>query len=66
MTLHLTYTYLWVTLGIVWFVGVAIGNVALSIAEIWWWERLIVFLWPVAVPLLLVYSLLRLVFWPDF
>lgn len=66
MTIHLTYTYLWVALGIVWIVGVFIGNAMLAIGETEWWERIIVILWPVTVPPLLVFMLLRAIFWPEY
>lgn len=66
MTIHLTYTYLWVALGIVWIIGMFIGNVMLAIGETEWWERIAVILWPVTMPPLLVFMLLRAIFWPEY
>lgn len=64
MTLHLTYTYLWVLLGILWLVGVAVGNAFLSYGEVIWWERVMVLAWPVAVPVLALYIFGKELFWP--
>lgn len=65
VNLHLTYTYLWVFLGILWIVGVALGSLTLSIGEPRWWERMIVWFWPVCLPALLIYFIFRIIFWPE-
>lgn len=64
MTIHLTYTYLWVVLGLLWFLGVIVGNIMLSFGEIPWWSRVIVWTWPVSVPLVVLYQFGREVLWP--
>jgi hypothetical protein len=66
VTIHLTYTYLWVALGIVWIVGVFIGNNILAIGEWKWWERVAVLLWPVALPVVLILKVLFAIFWPEY
>ena len=61
MTIHLTLTYLWVLLGIVWLVGVVIGlNISWQIGEWTWWQRILIIVWPLTVVGML---LLRLVWW---
>ena len=64
VTIHLTYTYLWVFLGIAWVVGVFIGNGLLAIGETFWWERVLVFLWPVSMPAIAIFCVGRYIFWP--
>ena len=63
MTLHLTYTYLWVTLGIVWILGVWMGNAFLSYGETKWWEHVLIWLWPITLPLLFLARLVYTIFW---
>jgi hypothetical protein len=59
VTLHLTLTWLWVVLGIVWFVGVVIGlNVSFSIGEWPWWQRVLIIVWPLTAVALALRALL--------
>jgi hypothetical protein len=66
MTLHLTYTYLWVFLGIVWLVGVFLGNRLLMFEATTWWEYLAVLVWPVILPVVIILKVLFLIFWPEY
>lgn len=60
MSIHLTYTYLWVLIGIVWFIpAIVMWHVSWQIGEWSWPERLLAVFWPVG----LVWMLLRAVFW---
>jgi len=66
MTLHLTYTYLWVFLGILWFAGVIGGCVLVQVlyldGEPPWWVKLLPLVWPAALPCMLVYGIVAALF----
>lgn len=46
--------------------GVAVGNRFLMWGEVKWYERVLVLVWPVALPLLLLARIVLEIFWPDF
>lgn len=67
MTIHLTYTYLWVFLGLIWIAGVFIGNIVFAFGgSDTWWERLAVVFWPVTLPVVIFLKVLFLIFWPEY
>jgi len=66
MTLHLTLTWLWVTLGIVWFIGVIAGVLVLQAVYIddapRWYVKLLPLAWPLVCPVLFVIMIFRALF----
>jgi len=67
MTLHLTFTWLWVTLGIIWSIGVIASCLILQVlymdSEPRWYVKLLPLVWPLAIPAGIVVMLVRAFSW---
>jgi hypothetical protein len=50
-------------ISVLYVMGVFFGNGFLRIGDVLWWERIVVWLWPVALPLLLLGVGLKAIFW---